>query len=220
MPPPNEPEKSTDAPQPGHCSALHNQHHGAGRQSTRSMVVFDCCMQLARRAHARMPPERAAAPREACRLVPRGVGRLIAPWSLHHAAGSADRHAWNGSVCGARAGCAAVSGTGAAATYLDPELALEDLLGVPLAEPGFPPFAAAERRRGDVRWLIWQLKPAATAALKVLNRWRMTLGRCVGAVGSSGGPTASAARPSACVGPSELLPQPQGCSGGAKRPPF
>ena len=73
---------------------------------------------------------------------------------LHHAAGSADRHAWNGSVCGARAGCAAVSSTGAAATYLDPELALEDLLGVPPAEPGFPPFAAAERRRGDVRWLI------------------------------------------------------------------
>ena len=73
---------------------------------------------------------------------------------LHHAAGSADRHARNGSVCGARAGCAAVSGTGAAATYLDPELALEDLLGVPPAEPGFPPFAAAERRRGDVRWLI------------------------------------------------------------------
>jgi len=47
-----------------------------------------------------------------------------------------------------------VSSTGAAATYLDPELALEDLLGVPPAEPGFPPFAAAERRRGDVRWLI------------------------------------------------------------------
>ena len=121
-------------------------------------------------------------------------------------AGSADRHAWNGSVCGARAGCAAVSGTGAAATYLDPELALEDLLGVPPVEPGFPPFAAAERRRGDVRWLIWQLKPAATAALKVLNRWRMTLGRCVGAAGSYGGPTASAALPSACVGLSELLP--------------
>ena len=153
-----------------------------------------------------MPSERAAAPWEACCLVPRGVGRLIAPWSLHHAAGSADRHAWNGSVCGARAGCAAVSGTGAAATYLDPELALEDLLGVPPVEPGFPPFVAAERRRGDVRWLIWQLKPAATAALKVLNRWRMTLGRCVGAAGSYGGPTASAALPSACVGLSELLP--------------
>jgi hypothetical protein len=47
-----------------------------------------------------------------------------------------------------------VSGTGAAATYLDPELALEDLLGVPPTVPGFPPFAAAERRRGDWRWLI------------------------------------------------------------------
>ena len=42
----------------------------------------------------------------------------------------------------------------APAWTLDPELALEDLLGVPPAEPGFPPFAAAERHRGDVRWLI------------------------------------------------------------------
>ena len=126
-------------------------------------------------------------------LMWRPLDRTTQP--AHHAVGSADRRAARTISCGARGVSATVGSRDAAAAYLGLELAAEPRLGVPPPATAFPPFAAAEGRRGDRRWFIWQLKPAATVALKVLNRWLMTLGRGVGAAGSSGRPTGSPARP-------------------------
>ena len=114
---------------------------------------------------------------------------------VHHAAGSADRRAAKMISCGARGGSATVGSRDAAAAYLGLELAAEPRLGVPPPATAFPPAAPAEARRGDRRWLIWQLEPASTAAVKALNRWQMTVARCAGPAGSSGRPAGSPARP-------------------------